>query len=233
MSEVTRYEVRDGVALVTMDDGKANALSHAMLEALDKAFDRADQEATAVVLCGRAGRFCAGFDLRTMMSGVEQAKALVTEGAAVLLRLYGLRLPVVVACSGHAMAAGALVLLAADTRIGAEGEFKIGLNETSIAMPLPLLARELARDRLDPRKLTQATVQGQIFSPSEAVEVGYLDRTVSAEALLDEALAEAKRLGQLPNSAYATTKAGLREATIRHIRDTLLEDMERLLPPNS
>ena len=231
MSELTSYEDRDGVALVTMDDGKANALSHGMLEALMAAFDRADKEAKALVLHGREGRFCAGFDLRSMMAGVEQAKALVTEGADVLLRLYGLGLPVVVACSGHAMAGGALLLLAADTRIGAKGDFKIGLNETSISMPLPQLARELARDRLDPRRLTQATIQGQIFSPEEAVEVGYLDRVIGADALLDEALAEARRLGELPRHAYATTKTGLREATMRLVRDTLVEDMNRLLPP--
>jgi enoyl-CoA hydratase len=231
MAELVTYEERDGVALVTMDDGKANALSHGMLEALMGAFDRAEHGAKALVLHGREGRFCAGFDLRTMMSGVEQAKTLVSRGADVLLRLYGLGLPVVVACSGHALAAGALVLLAADTRFGADGDFKIGLNETSIAMPLPLLARELARDRLDPRQLTQATIQGKIFSPAEAAEVGYLDRVTGAAALLGEALAEAGRLGALPRSAYATTKAGMREATLRLIRDTFVEDMNRLLPP--
>ena len=230
MAELVSYESRDGVALVTLDDGKANALSHDMLAAIEAALERACQSDRAVMLVGRPGKFCAGFDLKTMMSGVDAATALVSAGAALYMRLYELPLPVVAACTGHALAGGALLLLASDTRIGAEGDFKIGLNEVSISMPLPVLAQELARDRLGKRYLTEATIQARIYSPDGAAEVGYLDQLASAETLVDEAHAIAKRLADLPQPAYGLTKAKLREATIAHIRATLGSDLARLTP---
>ncbi len=219
------YELRGGVALLKMDDGKANALSHAMLEAIMESLDRAESEAKAVLLVGREGKFCAGFDLKTMMSGIEAAKQLVTAGAKMYMRLYQFPRPVVAAVTGHALAGGALLLLSSDTRIGTEGAFKIGLNEVSISMPLPILAQELARDRLDKRHLTAATMQAKVYSPQEAVDVGYLDEVTSADALLDRAFAEATRLSKLPGDAYARTKKKLREATVRHIENTLADDM--------
>lgn len=229
MPEITSYELRDGVALITMDDGKANALSHAMLAELNEALDRAEKEASAVVLTGREGKFCAGFDLRTMMAGIDSARELLRVGAELYLRLYSFPLPVVAACNGHAMAGGALLLLVCDTRIGAEGAFKIGLNEVAISMTLPVLALELARDRLAKRHLTEAVVQARIYSPDGATEAGYLDSIAGPENLAAEAFEQAQALGKLPAKAYAQTKAKLRVATIDHIRQTFDDDMQSMI----
>ena len=124
-----RYELRDTVAVITMDDGKANALSPAVIEMLHACLDRAEREAAAVLLTGRDRRVSGGFDLKVMTSSLENMRTLVTAGAELLLRLYLFPRPVVVACNGHALAMGALLLLVADARIGAAGDFKIGLNE--------------------------------------------------------------------------------------------------------
>src|SRR5579862_730602 len=145
------YELCDGIAVITMDDGKANALSPAVIQALHTSLDRAEREAAAVLLTGRARRLSGGFDLSVMTSSVDAMRALVTAGADLLLRVYLFPRPVVVACNGHALAMGALLLLAADYRVGAAGDFKIGLNEVSIQMPLPLFGMELARARLSKR----------------------------------------------------------------------------------
>jgi enoyl-CoA hydratase len=230
MADLVTYEARDGVAVLTMDDGKANALSHEMLGALTNGLDRAEKEAKAVLLVGREGKFCAGFDLKTMMSGVDAAKVLVSAGADVYLRLYAFPLPVVAACTGHALAGGALLLLVSDTRIGAEGPFKIGLNEVSISMPLPILAQELARDRLAKRHLTEATIQAKVYTPDGAAEAGYLDRLAGADEVVEVAFEEAKRLAGLPKAAHARTKATLRSRTIDYIRETLAGDMAALTP---
>lgn len=215
------FELSDGVALLRMDDGKANALSPEMLDALDAAFDRAEREAKAVVLAGRPGRFCAGFDLRHMMAGPESARALVTRGAEVLMRAYGHPQPLVIACTGHALAGGALVVLTGDVRVGAAGEFKLGLNEVAIGMPLPILAIEMARDRLDPRKLSEATLLARQYDPEAALAVGYLDEVVAPDQVVPRALAEAGRLALLGNLAYSASKRALRRDSIQHIRDTL------------
>src|SRR5437867_3501766 len=113
------FQLADKVAVARMDDGKANALSYEMIDALLGALDRAEAEASALVLTGRPERFCAGFDLRIMMSGMEHATKLLTRGLDVLLRLYSTPLPLVIACTGHALAGGALVVLTGDVRIGA------------------------------------------------------------------------------------------------------------------
>jgi enoyl-CoA hydratase len=227
-SDKVRYQLRDGIAVITMDDGKANALSHEVIEALRAALERAEHEARAVLLTGRDKRLSAGFDLGVMTSGPEAARRLVTAGAELMLRLYTFPRPVVVACSGHALAAGAILLLVADARIGAEGEFKIGLNEVAIQLTLPIFAMELARDRLSKRHFTAAVTQARIFDPITAKDAGYLDVTVQPPGLLDTAFDTARRLAALPDPAFRDTKQRERAATVKLIRDTLADDMARL-----
>jgi enoyl-CoA hydratase len=229
MSTVT-FELRDKIAIIRLDDGKANALSHGLIDAVDEAFTRAEREASAVVLTGRAGRFSAGFDLAEMMGGKERVHAMITRGADFLLRAYSLPMPLVVACSGHALAGGALLVLTGDVRVAARGAFRIGLNEVQIGLPVPVLAMELARDRLNPLHLTAATLFASIVDPEGALVAGWVDELSSEDGLLDAALAHALRLATLPRDAYAKTKASLRQRTVAHVRETLAEDLMRLSP---
>ena len=230
-SDVLTYTLEGKTAIVRMDDGKANALSEPMIDSLLEALARAEKEAGAMVLTGRPDRFCAGFDLRVMMSSPDAAKALLSRGSDLLMKLYEAKVPLVIACTGHALAGGALVLLTGDVRIGAEGAYRIGLNEVSIGMPVPVLAMELARDRLVPTELTRATLLAQIYGPTDAAKAGYLDSTASPEAVLELAKAEAARLAGLARSPFEATKARLRGKTIAHIRATLADDMKSLMTP--
>lgn len=230
-TDTVRYERRDAVALITLDDGKANAVSPALVAAVNAALDRAAGEAQAVVLAGRPGRFSAGFDLSVMTAGVEPMRALVQSGAELALRMFTFPRPLVIACTGHALAAGAVFLCAADLRIGAQGPFKLGLNEVSIQLPLPVFAMELARARLAPRWFTQSVTQARIFDPAGACEAGYLDETAPAETLLDTALQRAGQLAALPDPAFRFTKERERRATVAAIRATLVEDIALLTTP--
>lgn len=227
-SDKVRYELLDEIAVITMDDGKANALSPEVIEALHVCLDRAEREARAVLLTGREKRLSGGFDLTVMVSSPEATRNLVAAGAELMLRLYTFPRPVVVACTGHALAAGAILLLVADARIGAEGEFKIGLNEVAIQMTLPIFAMELARDRLSKRHFTAAVTQARIFDPIQAKDAGYLDATAAPEALLETALEHARRLAVLPDPAFRDTKRRERAATVKHIRETLAADIAQL-----
>jgi len=226
-----KYSLEGTAAVVQMDDGKANALSVEMIDALLAALDRAEKEASAVVLAGRPERFCAGFDLRVMMSGPDAAKALLARGGEMLLRYYGSSVPVVVASTGHALAGGALLLLTGDARIGAAGPFKIGLNEVAIGLPVPLLAMSFARDNLLPTELTRATLHANVYAPDDARAAGWLHRVVPPDELLDAAKQEAARLGALGRQPYVATKERLRGPTIRHIRDGAEADMKNLMTP--
>lgn len=229
-NDLLTYSLEDGVAIVRMDDGKANALSDAMIDALSGAVERAEEEATAMVLLGRPERFCAGFDLRVMMSSPDAAKALLCRGAALFMRLYGIGLPLVIGCTGHAVAGGALLLLTGDLRVGVEGAYRVGLNEVAIGLPVPVLAMELARDRIAPQELARATLMARIYAPAEAAAAGYLDEVVQADALLTRAKEAAATLASLARPAYEATKSRLRAKTIAHVEATLEEDMKNLLP---
>lgn len=215
-------EISDAVALVTMDDGKANAVSHALLDALEPALDEAEAKAGAVVLAGRPGRFCAGFDLGVMQGGEPaEVQRLLTRGGRLALRLYGYPKPLVAAATGHALALGAILLLACDTRLGARGEFKLGLNETAIGMALPVFGTELARDRLEPALLTASVIQARVYDPEAAVAAGYLDAVSGAERVVEEAVKIAAQLATLSPAAYAATKRTLRRTTLETIEASL------------
>jgi enoyl-CoA hydratase len=209
----------EGVAVLQLDDGKANVFSYALLEQLTAALDEAEKEAKAVLLVGRPGRFSGGFDLTEMSKGMKEANALALAGGKVLLRLYTFPLPTIVACTGSAMAAGALCLLACDTRIGADVPSKIALNETALGMVMPGYGRFLAEERISKRHLTRALLQAETYDAAGAVEAGYLDRIVPADRLHDEALAEAKRLAALPTAAYGATKSNIRKARTEGVLD--------------
>ncbi|HHH30608.1 MAG TPA: crotonase/enoyl-CoA hydratase family protein [Polyangiaceae bacterium] len=226
--QIVSFELDGDVAVLTMDDGKANALSPSMIAQLNEALDRAEREAKAVLLTGREGKLCAGFDLKVVASGPDAAVALFRDGAELLMRMYAHPQPLVVAATGHAIAGGALLLGVADRRIGMNGPFKIGLNEVSIGMPLPIFAYELARARLAPTHLYDATLAATLYDPEAAVQVGWLDRTADASELPQVAHREAARLAKLPAGPYALTKRGMRGALISHIGETLEGDLDKL-----
>jgi enoyl-CoA hydratase len=193
-----------------------------MIAALNAALDTAEAEAKAIVLTGREGRFSGGFDLNAFASlGPNGVYKLLDAGAELLLRLYGGPLPVVAACTGHAIAMGVFILHACDTRIGTAGDYKIGANEAITGMNLPIFAMELARDRLHPSHLTRAMVQGFIYNPEGAVEAGYLDMLAPENEVEAKALAVAGQLAQLPAPAYAWNKKAIRKATLDRIRASL------------
>ncbi len=229
--ETVQVTIEESLAVVRVDDGKANALSPQVIEALHAGLDRAEKEAGAVLLLGRPGRFCAGFDLGVMRGGPGAMRDLVTAGAELVLRQLEFPLPIVSACTGHALAAGALLLLASDLRVAARGDFKIGLNEVAIGMGLPIFAIEMARHRLSRRHFVRATSQARIYAPDEAVDAGYVDQAVDADELESVARAEAARLAQAPQPAFRHTKRRIHAAVVTQVRATLEEDMARMTGP--
>ncbi|MEZ5320992.1 MAG: crotonase/enoyl-CoA hydratase family protein [Microthrixaceae bacterium] len=214
--------IEGDVTVVTMDDGKANALSFDMIAALDAAIGGAFDAAKAVVLMGRAGKFCAGFDLRVMTSGIDNARELLGAGARLALRLAAAPIPVVLGVSGHALAMGGILLTVGDYRVGAEGAYKLGLNEVAIGMPVPLFAVELCRDRLSPPWFARCIQSAELCSPDTAVTAGFLDETVAADDVLSRSVEVAANLA-------ATVHPGPFAQTRRAVRGDLLARLEALL----
>lgn len=225
--------IDDGVAVVRLDDGKVNVVSHRVIELIHGALDRSLEEATAVAIIGREGKLSAGFDLTEMTAGIERTQALVGGGGHLLMRIYGHPQPVVLGVTGHALAAGALLCLVCDLRIGADGPAKIGLNETAIGMGLPHYGWELARERLTPGHLRRGAVQAEIYDAAAAVEAGYLDRVVPTADVERVAIEEARRLGQLPATAYRHTKLALHQPLIDRVDPNIDADMASLSAPRT
>lgn len=212
-------EERGDVALITIDDGKANAINVGVIDALLGALDQAE-EAKALVVAGRPGRFSGGFDLKEIEAG--NVFDLFSRGAEVATRLFEYPRPAVLACTGHAVAMGAVLLMTADWRVGAEGSFKVGLPEIRIALPLPKFAACLADYRLDPRRLAEATLLAEVFDPAEAVEVGFLDQLVPLDDVVETAVARAAVWGdELDPKAFVVTRRNLRGRVSERLADAL------------
>jgi enoyl-CoA hydratase len=224
MGDEIRIDRVDDLCRIRLDDGKANALSLQRLDALAEGLERAEKEAKGLLLIGRPGCFCAGFDLKVLRQGREPAEALVRAGMELCLRLRESPLPIVAACSGHALAMGAVLLMAADERIGAQGDFKIGLNETAIGLVLPRSAVEIVRERLSKRHFERAVVQAEVYAPEQAADAGFLDRVVAADVLEAEAQRRASALAALSSHAFRDNKRRALEVTLTRIRAALEHD---------
>lgn len=208
-------DIQDDIGLIKLDDGKANVVSHDFMDAIAPLLDEAEAKAKAVIIAGRPGRFSGGFDLRVMQGATaEEVRSLVDRGGELALRLFTFPKPVVAACTGHAIAMGGMLLCAMDVRVGVQGDFKIGLNESAIGMVMPHFGITLPKARLNPAYYTRAIVNAELFAPDEAVAAGFLDHAVAGEVLMETALAHAGTLGALSQAAFFGNKKLVRKAAI-------------------
>jgi len=228
MIEALTIERRGRVTVLHLDDGKANALSFELIAAIEAAVGEAegDDEVGALVIHGRPGRFSGGFDLAVMFGDdVHRIIDLVANGGALVRALYGSALPVVAACTGHAVAGGALLLLGCDVRVGADVPAKIGLNEVAIKMVLPDWAFTICDERLSKRHRQRAIANARLSSPREAIDVGFLDEIVAEDRLLDRAVEIAAELADtLDPTAYLGTLVKLRGPALARMDEQIAAD---------
>jgi enoyl-CoA hydratase len=218
MDEPIDYRLEDSVATITMDDGKVNVMSPRMQAALLRAFDQAEADGAVVVLRGREGVFSAGFDLGILRDGGDESFAMVRGGFELALRVLAFPLPVVVACTGHAIAMGAFLLLSGDYRVGAAGTYRLTANEVAIGLTLPRPAIEILRYRLTPACADRAALLSEPFTPDNAVAAGFLDRVVEPERLFDVAAELATAARTLDLDAHAATKLRTRDDLLTAVR---------------
>ncbi|AZD21171.1 Enoyl-CoA hydratase/isomerase family protein [Pseudomonas chlororaphis subsp. aurantiaca] len=228
MSELISYHLEDGIATLTLSNGKVNAISPDVIAAFNAALDQAVTDRAVVIITGQPGILSGGYDLKVMTAGPKEAVSLVTSGSTLARRLLSHPFPVIVACPGHAVAKGAFLLLSADYRIGVEGPFSIGLNEVQIGMTMHHAGIELARDRLSKSALHRAVINGEMFDPQGAVDTGFLDKVVSAEELQGAALAAARQLKKINMTAHKNTKLKVRKALLETLDNAIILDQEHL-----
>lgn len=211
MTELVSYSLEDGIATLTLNNGKVNAFSHELIADFNRGLDQAEAAGAVVIVTGQPGILSGGYDLKVMMSGPQNAINLVAEGSTLARRMLAHPQPIIVACPGHAVAKGAFVLLSSDYRIGVEGPFTIGLNEVKIGMTMHHVGIAIARDRLTPPAFQRAVINAEMFTPQGALQAGFLDQVVAPEHLLSAAAEMAQQLKKLNMTAHKNTKRKARK----------------------
>jgi len=220
--ELIDFEISEKIATITLKNGKVNAISHQVIEEVNNALDQAESAGAVVILTGQAGILSAGFDLKTMKASSEAAVGLVTAGSKLTRRMLSFPLPIIGACSGHAIAKGAFLMLSCDFRIGCKGAFKVGLNEVAIGMTMHQAGIELARNRVPINYLTRSVINAELFDPETAVLAGFLDTLVEPEQLMATAKAVAEQMLPLNMTAHHGTKLKERKDILSAL-DTAIE----------
>jgi enoyl-CoA hydratase len=215
---MSEYRFDEGVAHLSLDEGKVNAIGRATLSSLNEHLDQAEKDgAAAVVLSGRDGMFCAGFNLAEIRDP-DGTMALRRQFIDLVLRIFESDKPVVIACSGHALGAGAGLLVAADRRVGLDGAFKVGFNEASVGVTISQATVELARYRM-PMPWFESIISGTTFAPQQAVAAGLLDEVVQDhDALLSESFRIARELGTIAPPVFKAMKHVARGAVAEKVR---------------
>lgn len=228
MSDLISYQLDDGIATLTLSNGKVNAISPDVIAAFNAALDRAEQDRAIVVITGQPGILSGGYDLKVMTSGPQNAIDLVAAGSTLARRMLAHPYPIIVACPGHAVAKGAFILLSADYRIGVEGPFSIGLNEVQIGMTMHHVGIELARDRLRKSAFHRSVINGEMFDPQGALEAGFLDKVVTVDALQATIQAVAQQFKKINMTAHRNTKLKVRKALLETLDAAIALDKQHL-----
>lgn len=202
----------DEVLEIKLDRPPANALNHALVKELCAAIQAAPAAgAKAVVLSGSEGMYSGGLDVPELLGYDRAAMAHFWEDFFALLQSIALSpIPVAAAITGHSPAGGAVLAIFCDTRIAAQGKFKIGLNEVQVGLPVPRIILAALTRLVGPRHAERLAVRGLLVSPEEALAAGLVDQLVPLEQVVPAALAWCREIIKLPPAAMAMTRQALR-----------------------
>jgi enoyl-CoA hydratase len=210
----------DGVTVLAMTHGKANALDIELCDALAARFhDLRETDAKAVVLTGRGKIFSAGVDLKRLSAdGADYVRRFLPS----LHRLYEAAFffpkPLVAAINGHAIAGGCVLACCADRRIMAQDAGRIGVTEILVGVPFPALAFEIVRFAVPSRYLQEFTLSGATYATDEALRRGWVDEVSEPAELVDDAIAVARELSLLSPAAFAQTKTQIRKTVTERVQ---------------
>jgi enoyl-CoA hydratase len=227
-SPVTR---RDGIALIKLSAGKANAMGVELLDQIQAAFDEVEASgARCAVVTGYDRYFSAGLALPSLIELDRlQMKRFIDHFSRTMVRVFECRVPVVAAINGHAIAGGCVLALQADARIMADVDVCIGLSEVKLGMGLPAVVVETLRHCVPASALVPIALEGRLLKPKEALALGLVDELCPPDELEGRAFARAMDLGSVPTAGFAQVKRALRRPVLDAIARTETEETERWL----
>ena len=223
------YEIENGVATITMNDGRANIMNAPFVSSLMAAFEKAERDEAAVVLrSGLPTIYSAGFDVRVFAArDAEEALEMVKTGGELVYAMLTFSRPIVAVAQGHVFPMGLFTLLAADYRIADDQDFRWVLNEVEIGIVPPLYAFRLLQGRLSAAWVARALSTAERFSAKEGLEAGVFHEIASTADLNARTRAVAARLAALPSAAFDGIKQRLNADIAAEIRSVI--DSEQTL----
>ncbi len=227
MQKPMRIERHGSVALLRLESGKVNAIGPAFVAGLNQLLDGL-ADANAAVVTGQGSVFSAGLDLPALIDLDPAAmQRFMEEFNALMLRLFELPIPLVAAINGHAIAGGCVLALQADLRLAADRESRLGLNEAQLGLGLPAVVLETLRCQVPGSSLSPIALEGRLFSPREALQLGLVHEVVPEAGLVQKALERAQALAQLAPAGVRQIKAALRRPVAESIRAVSAADSQR------
>ncbi len=211
----------DDVAVVRLERAPANAFDLSLARELDGALsDVESSDAKSLVLTGSGDFFSAGLDLKVVpgYSRSERRDMILALGKMVG-RLYAISRPTIAAVNGHAVAAGTLLALACDYRVGPQGDYRFGFTGARVGIPYPIVAQAVIESELDPATTRIMLLGAEQFGPDEAVAKGILDELREPDEVLERAIGAARRRSQMPAETYGRIKQQLRAGALERIHD--------------
>ena len=211
-------EEHEGVTVLRLAHGKANALDLELCGAITTAFEEAGAGDSAVVLTGTGNIFSAGVDLvRLVKEGESYVRTFLPTLARAIGAVISSDRPVVAAINGHAIAGGCILAAACDLRIMADGKGRIGVPELLVGVPFPSLAIDVLRNSLPVNRQREVMLTGQTWTARDAMDRGLIDRVSSSDKVLEDAIATAREMGAIAPKAFSMAK----DALLRPVRDLL------------
>ncbi len=216
----------NGIAILHMRHGKANALDTELCVALMDALEQSQPTAKALVLTGAGKIFSAGVDLVRLLESDAYRRALLQSLGQLLDRLFFYPRPVVAAINGHAIAGGCILACAADHRVMIQEAARIGVPELLVGVPFPALALEIMRATAAPYHLQQLMYRGLTCEPSQALTWGLVDELVDKERVLERALERARELATIPSRSFELTKLQARVPSRERLASPAIQEAD-------
>ncbi|HKR64383.1 MAG TPA: enoyl-CoA hydratase/isomerase family protein [Thermoanaerobaculia bacterium] len=208
---------QEGIVTLRLAHGKASLLDIELVEAIARAIAEynADDGARVLVLTGTGSIFSAGVDLvRLVDGGTAYVDRLFPALAHMLLDLFSIPKPLIVATNGHAIAGGCIMTLAGDYRLMAAGNGRIGIPELLVGVPFPPTILEAIRFALPPQHLQMLVYTGRTVLPDEALRLGMVDEVVDAAQFETRTMELARHFAGLPQHAFLLAKRQVRDKII-------------------
>ena len=205
-------EKQDAVCVVKINNPQAmNALNTTVLGELDAAFTEIekDKELKVVIITGEGRAFVAGADISQMSTmNATEGKAFGEQGAAVFRKIEKLPIPVIAAVNGFALGGGCELAMACDIRI-ASAKAKFGQPEVGLGIT-PGFSGTQRLPRIVGMGIAKELIYtADVINAEEAYRIGLVNKVVEPEALMDSALAMAKKIAKKAPIAVKYSKEAI------------------------